>query len=720
MTPTAKEAETARIERARELGVLRTANGLLMASRGMMSDLAVAQRQCGAGLLMQEDAALGKWVKLAGRGAGKAAGGAGATLDEVILEAFRFRMLRRDLEGAAAILWPAHFFTAEPWAVRKTWTAMDEGSYVNVMGAGSVGKSFNCAARYFLEWVADPDWTRVDLVSKNQEKIKKLFADFVSMHRQSVVTLPGAVEAETIATDKLGGWGIFLNLIAKGEASSSVLKGTHEKSRAKKHPVFGFRTARYVLIDEAQDVNEAVYDDLGNVMLSMRSDDGQDCGGRRMRQITLTANPALPNSRYGGQCRPKGGWSAIGEDEEDWISEVGARCVRLDALKTENVREKRNVFSNPGLATWEGVQNQLAICGGNENHPLWFTYVRGIFPPEGALATLIPMRWLKSAEGEFIFENTPTEHCGVDVARLGGDSPAMAFLRVGRAVAWRDFSGHEYKMSEPGWRVQIDAVVRLAQGDTQEVADDVMRRLRDTGVRPENCAVDMTGSSGVFDLLVHQWKVRNLTPSAVGKGEPPTWHQWVELAERREVAGGSPVIGISYARKPTEMRVSMEDSLTARELYTNMASELCYALAKFFEQGYIRYGKGVSDRALLEISTRKGGFAQGKGKRMAVEPKEAHKKRLPDQDSPDCLDAITLALHSIRLGTPEILPKAVGTPEKTEPAGRPHLPDGVPFGIKDESNFGSETIESLMAAHDGKQSGQQAVFSEAGLNPADW
>ncbi len=345
------------------------------------------------------------------------------------------------------------------------------------------------------------------------------------------------------------------------------------------------------------------------------------------------------------------------------------------------------------------------------------------------MSTLIPQRWLSAAEGEWIFETEAREHCGVDVARLGGDSPAMAFGRVGRAVAWRDYSGHEYRMTEPGWRVQLDSVVRLAPGDTQEVADDVMRRLRDTRTKPEHVAVDATGSAGVFDLLVHQWRDKGLAASAVNTalGESPEWTRWVEADSPTSVSGvGSPVIGINSSRRPSELKVGIEDSGTPRELYVNTATELCYALARFFEMGYIRYGRGVGQRTLNEVSTRKGGLVQGKGRRMAVESKEAHKKRLPGSASPDEMDAVALFLASVRFGTPELQPKARGTVAQTEDApGRPALRDGATFPMRDESDFAPANIDEIVASQFGDEKGghgrnEMAQMAGADADPRAW
>ncbi len=636
---------------------------------------------------------------------------------EVVLEGFRSLMLRRDFVGAATLLWPEHVFTGEPWSCGKIWHAMDEGHYVSVLGSGATGKSYNVAVRLFMEWAADPDSTRVDLVSKNDEKIKKLFADFVNLHRMACVTLPGAVEAETITTDKIGGWGIFRNLIRAGDESSSVLKGTHEKPRLKRHPVYGYRTARYVMIDEAQDVSPSVFDDIGNIMLSVQDDNGQN-GHRLMRQIILTANPSMPNSRYGEQCRPEAGWASIDDDTEDWVSRVGARCVRIDALKTENVRQKKAIY--PGMITWEGVQTQLAICDGNENHPVYWTYVRGMFPPEGALSTLIPQRWLAAAEGEWIFENRPTEHCGIDVARLGGDAPAMAFMRVGKAVAWKDYTGVEYRLGEPGWRVQLDTVITLPGGDTQELASDLMMRLRDTAVRPEHCAVDMTGSSGVYDLMVHQWDTKNLSKTHVARDDKAEWQNWVEPEAIHEVKGGAPVIGVNYSRKASNMRVSVEDSLPAKELYVNTASELWFALSKYFELGYIKMGRSVSLKVQEQMSTRKGGSAQGKGKKMQVESKEAHKKRLAGK-SCDEADSITLALFSVRAGTPELLPKSRETQIKADGPMGPGLRDGEPFSMKDDGYLSPPTFESIVQENTGEPDRSRAgVPALQGAHPSEW
>ncbi len=36
--------------------------------------------------------------------------------------------------------------------------------------------------------------------------------------------------------------------------------------------------------------------------------------------------------------------------------------------------------------------------------------------------------------------------------------------------------------------------------------NDAMRRLRDMGILPDHVAVDITGSAGVFDIMVNQWK----------------------------------------------------------------------------------------------------------------------------------------------------------------------------------------------------------------------
>jgi hypothetical protein len=706
----------AKLSEETRLGLLKEANGLL--ARAKVARVGAGKEGKLEEWVMEAEEEAAEIVKGVVNGLRVTAREAGLDALGVCWMGFEHMMWRRDYVGAATLLWPSHVFDARPREVEIIFKAMDKGgAYVSVMGAGGLGKSFCCAVRLFMEWAHDAAATRVDLVSKNQEKIKKLFSDFVGLHRKAALVMPGAVEAETISTDKVGGWGIFLNLIRQGDESSSVLKGSHEKSREAEHPIYGHRTARYVMIDEAQDVPPGVFDDVGNILSSVRGDDGAG-GARRMRQIVLTANPSLPNSRYGEHNRPEGGWGALPGGEEnaqEWRAKLGAWCVRLDALKSKNVREKRDIY--PGMVTWAGVQQQLTLCDGNENHPIWWTYVRGMFPPEGALATLIPQRWLTAAEGEWIFENEAVAFAGVDVARLGGDSPAMCIMRVGRAVGWRDFSGQEFKMGSASWRVQIDNVFTLPGGDTQEVADDVMRRLRDAGISPENVAVDITGSAGVFDLMVHQWRekvggARYEAASAV----PVPWHEWAEESEKRLPDGGVPVIPVNYSSRPSEARIALEDSVTPRDSYTNKATELWFALAKYFEMGYVRYGRSIGRRVLDELGSRKAGKAVGKGRKQGVEPKEAHKRRLSGA-SPDLADCTTLALNAARMSMPELRPKAKDTKDEAiggNGARAIPLSSGEACSMTDEGGgFVPLTIENVMRTHERANNGGYAPSGQS-------
>ena len=94
-----------------ELAVLRRANGLMNKSReeGVNTEM----EKEAARLLVSVDETLRDWVMARM----KKTKGPPLKVSELVYQAFCSRMMRRDLVGAAAILWGQGFFNAEPWAV---------------------------------------------------------------------------------------------------------------------------------------------------------------------------------------------------------------------------------------------------------------------------------------------------------------------------------------------------------------------------------------------------------------------------------------------------------------------------------------------------------------------------------------------------------------------------------------------------------------------------
>lgn len=563
-------------------------------------------------------------------------------------------LYKRDYVTAALTLWSPGTFTPEPRAAQMMWDALFTRNLINVMGCASAGKTYCPSAWCLLDWVLDPEWTRVQVVSNSADHVKKnLFADIVRLHGEASLELPGKVDSESISLNKKRAMGIFILTIPGGPTSRGKLKGAKVKKRPT-HPLFGDNSRLRIILDEAQEIAANVWDDIPNLLASV--DDSIE-----HIKILCAANPKLEFSRYGQHCKPIGGWDKVSDDAEEWDSDTGWRVISINALRTENVIQRKTVF--PRMITYEGVQKIIKSQGGGDpNHPICFTYLYGRFPKGGVLATVIKLEHLRNCEGEWIFDSATTSKAGGDPAYVG-DRPALACGRVGRAIGWIDYQGDRHMLDEPKMAIQVDAVTVMPHGDTQELADRYMEHIKPLNVKPEGFGIDMTGSRGTYDIVRRQW-VQKIGP----------------LSDGSLIA---PIHGIEYAASPSIVRIAEEDTATPKELYNIMASELWFAAAKLFEYGVVRLGKGVDLKVFSELAARQGGMQPGLGKKLAVESKKDFKART-GMDSPDLADATLIMLHVARITTPGLIPRAKDT-KAAPPAERISAWDGFnsAFGAVD-------------------------------------
>src|SRR6185369_7290861 len=72
-----------------------------------------------------------------------------------------FYLSRRDYAAAAYILWGKETFSPDPHFSQLTWGALFTKNLINVMGGASTSKTFSACAWVLLDWLLDPEWTRV-------------------------------------------------------------------------------------------------------------------------------------------------------------------------------------------------------------------------------------------------------------------------------------------------------------------------------------------------------------------------------------------------------------------------------------------------------------------------------------------------------------------------------------------------------------------------------
>lgn len=496
--------------------------------------------------------------------------------------------------------------------------------------------TYNASTWCLLDWLLDPEWTRIEVASNSEDHVKKnLYGDIVRLHSSASIPLPGKVDTMSISLDKKTGQGIFLLIIPGGPKPRGKAKGAKCKARPP-HPLFGRWSRIRFIFDEAQEITPNIFDEIPNIFASIgqQADGGEDV---EHIKVFMAANPKDEWSRYGKNCRPPGGWDNHDDALETWRSETGWFVIRLNAMKSENVLARREVY--PRLISWHGVQKIIEDAGSDQD-PIVYVQVYAKFPPQGLQTTIVKPEWLRRAQREWIFVGQTRALLGGDPA-FTGDSPAVAAGRVGRAIAYLTYDGVRVDLDEPRWAIQVDVTGSLPRGDTQDLVDGYLERAKELRVEPEGFGIDRTGSGqGVYDIARRQWKEK-VGPLPDGDA----------LAD---------VLGVHYSENASEVKVADEDTKTPLELYDRVASELWYAFAKLMEFDCIGLGKGVELQTFAELGARRGGMKVGKRKKLSVEGKDAYKARTA-LASPDRADAVTLLAHAGRMTTPNLIPKAKDT-----------------------------------------------------------
>jgi hypothetical protein len=575
-------------------------------------------------------------------------------LIDVCWNYFYFFLYRRDYVSAALILWDRQVFTPEPHCVQLIWEAISDERMISVIGGGGQGKTYSPSAWMLLDWVLDPEWTRVQISSNTEDHLKKnLYADIVRLHSESALKLPGTADAESISLDKKKGMGIFLLTIPGGQQSKGKIKGVHTKPRPD-HPLFGTRSRVRAIIDEAQEVAQNIFAEIPNRFSTAIEGDVEHI------KFIVCANPKDPYSPFGQICKPPAGWDFIQMAMETWRSEKGWWIVSLNAMVHENVIARRIVY--PGFVTYEGVQNWLTACSGDPEHPDMYTFVYGKFPQQGTARAINSLKDLQRSEREWIFDG-PTTNFGFADYAFTGDLPTFGVARSGRAVAWNDYSGKRFELKKPAVKIQIDVVGIMDRGDTQDLTDGVLSRAKNLTLKPHHFGDDRTGvGQGPHDLVRRQWKQK------VGVFDLDEVPEDVEGFDTSGTASETwaPTYGIHFGQEATSVKVAEEDTLLPVDAYDGIRSEVWYAFARLLEYDVIGIGKNIDPKAFQELASRRGGRPVGKGRKLAVESKETYRART-GSPSPDRADAITGVVHVARMCTPNLIPKARDTEDEPEP-----------------------------------------------------
>jgi hypothetical protein len=536
------------------------------------------------------------------------------TLDEKVARQtvlnFVQHLLNHDqFEAAATILWGSGVYDWRPQSAADTWRCLFEHDKLLVQGAGAMGKTFNAAAWFLLDWMRDPEYTCIKVVSLTEAHAQRnVFAAIKNFYRTALVRpeYEGSEDlVKSIQANDDDKNGIHLVAVPKGDSGTGTLRGFHPSPRQKPDPKWGQMSRTHVVLDEAEEVPAGVWEGLQNILSAA---DTKDSKGRI--KIFGASNPKDRNSEFGKRCEPARGWQSVDcEEDFEWESREGWHVLRLDAARCENVLEKEIVF--PGFQSYEGYMAYESKGRTAE----YYTMARGFFPQEGISMAIITPAMMDNAMGSLRFIGPVVPLAAFDLALEGRDQVVCSFGRYGLCDGWTPRDGQFREFKKPKTCLQLDSQMQFPKLATLEQTAEIIRFAKEMRIGANWLCVDRTGNgAGIHDAL------RSLY--------------------------GSEVMGVNYSWASSETHILGDDTQRANELYSGVVTELIFGLAKYLEFEYLKISPSFRTEELVRQATSRRYKQQGQGL-VRVESKGDFVKRTR-QNSPDALDSLSLLVYLMR------------------------------------------------------------------------
>ena len=502
------------------------------------------------------------------------------------------------LRNAMIALWP-HLYAGEVEAGVPRWRddlelltwAWCKYRVISVIGHASAAKTHTFGHIAAASYIADPQNSIITLTSTHLPGLRKrLWADTISAVRTAMIapSVAGGVMFDVrnhdmtvrpagSKEDKYTIEGIATD---RGQDAVEKIQGTHSRKR------------RYVIIDEAQGTPSAIFEAAANLMTDPDF---------RMAQL---ANPTRRYSEFGTWCEPQVGWGHIDPDvDQYWETKRGGVCIRLDGLKSANIKYGKTVF--PFLIRQDYLDSVAKAFG--EGSPRWWTFVRGWFAPEGLFGVIFPSSVLNRAEKKLTYNFKPTRIAALDPAFEGGDQCVLAIAEYGEA------NNSRFAMN-----LIASIPIKVAVTDRSDpldylIAAEVKRLCAKHEVASENFVLDVTGAGrGVSAILEKEW--------------------------------GADINRCNFGGGATERRLKKADTENCTELFDRFVSELWWAGRAWMEEGLV--GCVNEDFKTLRDQLAARQYETVKEKKIRIETKREMKERLGY--SPDEADAFVMLIELLR------------------------------------------------------------------------
>ena len=534
----------------------------------------------------------------------------GEKLAKQVVSQYVQSLLNADqFEAAATVLWGEAVYDWRPHSAQETWRCLFEYDKLLIQGAGAMGKTFNAAAWFLLDWMRDPEYTCVKVVSLTEAHAQRnVFAAIKTFYRTALVRpeFEGSEDlVKSIQANDDDKNGIHLVAVPKGDSGMGTLRGFHPSPRSKNHPKWGRMSRTHVVLDEAEEVPAGVWEGLQNILSAADTE-----GAKGRIKIFGASNPKDRTSEFGKRCEPIRGWQTVDcEEDFEWKSRDGWHILRLDAARCENVIKRKVIFH--GFQTWQGYQEYEARGKTAE----YYTMARGWFPQDGIAMGIITPAMMDNAMGNVRFIGPVVPLAAFDLALEGKDQVVCSHGRFGLSDGWTPRSGSFIPWKSPRVVLQLDSQIDFPKKATLEQTDQIIKFCKQMKIAPNWLCVDRTGNgAGISDALCSLF--------------------------------GKEVLGVNYSWAASETNILGEDTQRANELYSGVVTELIFGLARYLEFEYLKISPSFANEDLVRQAIARRYKQAGQGL-VRVESKGDFVKRTR-QNSPDQLDSLSLLVYLFR------------------------------------------------------------------------
>jgi hypothetical protein len=548
-----------------------------------------------------------------------------------------------DYISAGLLQWSRGMFEPGPEHVQRIFYTLSNWDLICFVGASGLGKSMSPAQWMAMDYWYDAQDTGIKLVSVSDTNLKGncwakmcLFLSEEACLFPIDIRPPNTTRMRMFVRGSRSDCGIEAILVGRTTEATGKVKGWHTaQNRPVMHPKFGKSTRIRMLLDEAQSIPEGVKDDLNSPKASLNS-------RTHAMKIVMTMNLDSALKWAVKEAEPATGWSEELMDKVwDWNSPKGWRVCRVDSRRTENIRQRKEIF--PGFPT---IENEKQYLNGSMRTASWYTFWAGWIPQGVAAEVVIPPSWFDQAIGEPIFVGKVSPVAGVDPS-YDRDVAVLALGRYGLASGWLDGQGVVHQFSsrtsdkdevERRHVCVLDQLIRLESKDPVAMAKEVRAWCERVGVQPDHLCGDRTGAGvGTTGHLSSYW---------------------------------DRIIAINWKQTATQMRIIAEHTDGADVHCATIIDEMYYTVRTWIPQTvrgfFINPICDHIDHLKHELTTRQ--FKYGTANRFQVESKEAYTKR--GNQSPGWADATIMMVHVPRVRGYQ-LPAMVDENVVTKKAKRP-------------------------------------------------